>query len=1085
MKCRKNHFFEKSTLLWAIVAVLFISFSERSFASVNEVNEVAAISQQGRTVTGRIVDATGEPVIGATIIEVGSSPINGTITNFDGEYTLVLTTANPALNISFIGFLEITENVGARSIVNIILEEYVSFLDEVVVVGYGTMRRRDLTGAVATVRAEDILRESPRSVQDVLRGSVAGLSMGFGTGAAGTSTMLLRGDNRLLTDAQRNAGRTSEPLIVLDGVIWQGALSDINPQDIASIDILKDASSAAVFGARAASGVIVIMTQRGARGGRPQISVNSTVGVVQAASLREILSPEGFLEKRRAFNLYTGRHTDDFLARHPGMFDDPRRLPAGVDQLTWINYGRAANNQLTTFTEEDLLRTWGSRLMLTTTEVDNFIRGRTTNWQDEIFQLGFQQDHHISVSHRTDDVSYFWSMSFSDREGIIVDDRFQRFATRLNLESTITSFLRVGIHAGFSTRDNSFLNQSGGRHDAMRGMQTVISPFGVNEIGNPDVPLNIQRLPTGSPTEVNEFFDNQFRTRRDRLNTFDANVFAVVTLPFNIEYQVNFVPYYHRRDWMNHESSDNPQWSGIGGRAERRHWETFSWHVDNILRYSQRFGIHNIEATFLYNIEKRERWQSRLQGTGFLPSDVLGFHRMQAATNFEHFYSSDDVQTGDALMGRIFYSLMDRYMITASIRRDGFSAFGMNNPHAVFPAISGAWTFTSENFAQSFHHIMDFGRLRLSWGENGNRDVGMYDALLDLVTNPHPVLGSGGYILQMRMRAARMANPDLRWERTASTNLGLDFSLLNNMVSGSFEAFTSTTTDLLMRRELPTVTGHYWVTSNMGELRTRGFEATLNVRPVSNQNFTWRTSGNFSLYRREIISLFGDMVDIFDANGNVIGQREANDYVNEWFIGQAPDRIWDFKRAGVWQIEEREEAARLGLQPGDFKYLDLDGSGVMGMNNRTFLGYRTPRFRWAWRNDFTFFRDFTASTTVYSAWGWYRTFNAAANAPSFPDRQSQFAQPFWTPENRINDFARLGSRNIGNNWVNASFIRFDNITLSYNVPRAVVQRASIQNMRITAGIRNVAIWSPHWHWHDAETAVPTPRTYSVSLNFTL
>jgi hypothetical protein len=457
---------------------------------------------------------------------------------------------------------------------------------------------------------------------------------------------------------------------------------------------------------------------------------------------------------------------------------------------------------------------------------------------------------------------------------------------------------------------------------------------------------------------------------------------------------------------------------------------------------------------------------------------------MQAATQQE-ISSSDDYRSGDALMGRLFYSLKDKYMITTSVRRDGYSAFGLNHPYGVFFSVAGAWTFTSEKFAESFNHIMNHGKLRFSWGENGNRDIGQYVALANLVSDPHPYMQPGGnYILKQQARADRMANRDLRWERTASTNIGLDFAFLNSLLSGSMEAYIATTNDLLMSRNLPNVLGYDDVMANLGQLQNRGFELTLNARVMSNPNFTWRTSGNFSLNRRKITRLFGDMVDVLDANGNVIGKKEADDPENGWFIGQDPDRIWDYVQKGVWQVGETEDT-RPGWRVGDFKYIDQNKDGVMNNDDKVFQGYRTPRFRWAWRNDFTFLKDFTLSTSVYSNLGQYRTFNAAANNPSFPDRESQYKQPYWTPENPINNFARLRSAQLGNNWINSSFVRLDNIALSYNVPRSIIQKASIQSLRVTAGVRNVAVWAPHWKWWDPENGTHVPRTYNISLNFTL
>ena len=1073
----------KSTLLWAIAATLFFSFSERSFASVDEVNEVAAISQQSRTVSGRIVDQAGEPVIGATIIEVGSNPLNGTITNFDGEYTLHLTTAAPALNISFIGFEEMVVNVGNLSTLNLVMHEYASFLDEVVVIGYGTARRRDLTGAISTIRAESLQAEAPRSIQDMLRANAPGLSIGFGTGASGSAGLLVRGDNTL----QAN----QEPLIVLDGVIWQGALSDINPMDIASIDILKDASSAAVFGARAAGGVIVLATQRGARGDRPRINVNTSFGIVQSVNMPELMSGDQFMDWRGAFR-YGGASQAE---RDALIFSDPRRL-SGSQQLDWFNFG--LSNPVGAVTEEELLRTWALRLGMGPIETENFLLGRTTDWLNERFQLGIQQDYHISVSNRSDHSSYFWSMGWSDREGIIVGDRWQAFRTRLNKEATITPFLRVGVHANFSARNESFISTGAGG----AGGIASINPFGVNEIGNPDVEQLIWRHPTGDPQLTNPFFDNRYRTRRDWRNTLSANMFAIVTLPFNIEYQFNFVPYYQWRDRMQHDSAENFQWAARGGFAYREQWKTYHWQIDNILRWNQRFNeIHNVQVTLMQGAERRDRWRMRMEGENFAPSDILGFHNMAASDPLRRMINStDDIWTGDALMARVFYSLLDRYMLTLSVRRDGFSAFGVNNPRGVFPAAAAAWTFTSEEFAQPLHHWLDFGRLRLSWGENGNRDIGQYYALSNLTVGggggQHPYIGLDGRIVYLtQLWQDRMGNADLRWERTAAWNIGLDFAMFNSRLRGNVDLYHSTTHDLLLNRTLPTITGFSSVMANLGKLENRGIEAALNFNVVRNQNFAWTTSGSFAMNRRKLLRIFGDMINVYDAEGNFLYQREVDDPGNNWFIGQDPNRIWQFEFAGVWQEDEREAAAVFGSVPGDLRWVDQNGDGIMNDDDRVFQGYNqySPRFRWTWRNEFTLYRNWTITTMMYSAWGHYRRFNRVHNNNGNPDRNSDFVQPFWTPDNPINTHGRVGSRQIpgANYYRNMSFIRLDNITLSYNVPRSLIQRASIQNMRISASVRNAAMWAPHWDFWDPEPGretnyvAPTPRTYSVSLNFTL
>lgn len=355
-----------------------------------------------------------------------------------------------------------------------------------------------------------------------------------------------------------------------------------------------------------------------------------------------------------------------------------------------------------------------------------------------------------------------------------------------------------------------------------------------------------------------------------------------------------------------------------------------------------------------------------------------------------------------------------------------------------------------------------------------------------MVSGPHPYIDQNGNVyITSQIYVNRMSNVNLKWERTASVNVGLDFSFLNNRISGALEAYKATTNDLLVDRALPEIIGYNSVAANLGKLENRGFEATVNANIISSPKFDWNASANFSLNRRKIVSLYGDMIDIIDDNGNVIGQKEADDIKNKWFIGQDPDRIWDYEHIGVWQKEEATEAAIYGLQPGDFKYKDQNEDGVMTDEDKIFQGYTTPRFRWTLRNEFVFYKNLSLSTMIYSYWGQYGSFNRAANVSNFPDRCSEYVQPYWTAENKINDYARIGSKNIGTVYKEKSFIRLENITLSYNVPKTLIQKISVQDMRLSLSVRNVAVFSPDWNFWDPELSEPTPRIYNISLNFTL
>ncbi|WP_080904239.1 TonB-dependent receptor [Parabacteroides sp. Marseille-P3160] len=1018
---------------------------------------------QNYVVTGTVKDIEGHSLIGVNVIEKETT--RGTLTDLDGKYSLETSGRNIVLTFSYIGYTPQEISIGNKKEIDIILHEDVQKLEEVVVIGYGTARKKDLTGSISSIRTEKLEAEAPRSVQDLLRANAAGMIVGMANSAKGDATLLIRGDGTLKAD--------SGPLYVVDGVIFDGTFADINPNDISSIDILKDASSAAVYGAKAANGVILLTTKKG-QSGKPRITFNANMGFVENSNMPRVMNAPEFLDYRYDYEI--GKRASDYLAKYPQMFVDPRKLE-GVNQLDWYNYDQ--KTPVTSVTEEQLLRTWLSRLELKTPETENYLTNKITDWQGLVFQTGFQQDYTASISNRSDNLSYYWSLNYVDRKGIIVGNRFQNIRSRLNVESKITDFLKVGLNANFADRNEGFLQADWEK-------SAVISPYGSD---NRDDPNSIyQRLPTGDPTPVNPFYDNQYRDRRNRYNTFNASIYAIVSLPYGFEYQVNYTPSYIWHEYFNHESSQNQEWKAKGGNSERQHEKTFNWQVDNIIRWKKEYNdIHKFEVTLLQNAEKGQYWQTIAKTSNYSPSDILGYHRLQAGT-VPLVSSNDTYKTGDALMGRIYYSLHDKYMLTASIRRDGYSAFGLKNPRATFPAVALGWVFTSEDFMRKTDSWLNYGKLRLSWGKNGNRDLAdQYTALSDMTSGLHPYIDQNGNIyLSSYLYVNRMANSGLKWESKAAYNLGLDFSLFKDILSGSVEVYTATTHDLLVDRALPEIIGFNSVAANLGELQNKGFEVTLNANIMKRENFEWSGSANFSLNRREIKKLYGDMVDVKDSDGNVIGQKEADDIKNQWFIGQDPDRIWDYERIGVWQLGEEDEAAKYGCQPGDFKYKDQNRDGVMTDNDKVFQKYKTPRFRWTFRNDFRLFKDFDLSFLLYSYWGYYNTFNRAANNSNFPDRCSGYALPRWTPNNPINDYARVGSKNIGNNYVNRSFIRLDNITASYNVPPKFLKKFFVQNMRLTLSVRNAAMWAPEWDFGDPESgADPTPRTYNLSVNFTL
>ncbi|HRP32835.1 MAG TPA: SusC/RagA family TonB-linked outer membrane protein [Agriterribacter sp.] len=1011
---------------------------------------------QNITVRGRVTSADkpdGVPGISVTV--QGST--NGTTTDDGGRYQLTGVPGTANLVFTSIGFKTQTVAVKGQTTVNIVLEaSEASQLEQVVVIGYGTAKKKDLTGAVASVKATQLENEHPASIQDVLRGNVAGLNVGFTASPKGDVSLEVRGRNTL------NAG--SSPLIVLDGIIYYGALADINPSDIESIDVLKDASSAAVYGAKAASGVIQVTTKKG-RSDKPVINVNSSVGVASMSVNEHVYNAQDFLNVWRR-NAQYSTHVN----AKPYEYDDPRTLPSSISIAEWQAYDNSTT---------DPVITWLQRLNLQPVEVANYNKGQSIDWYDMVFRNGIRQDYNVSLSGRKEGINYYWSLGYMNNEGVVDLDDYSVVRSRLNVDAKVTNFLSVGTNTQFSIRDESAVPVDW-------TLITSNSPWGsyYNDDSSllrfrPNDEVSGGNNPYGVPTYTN---------RMQKYYELNASIYAKVSLPFDIKYQINFTPRFEWYNYFNGESALWQEWTNLGGRATRENRTIYQWQIDNLITWSRDIArYHHVDVTLLANSEKYQMWSNSMTNTGFQPSDILSYNNMGAGTN-PVVSSNDEYSTADALMARLFYSYKDRYMLTLTTRRDGYSAFGQSNPRATFPSAALGWVFSDEPFLKT--NWLNYGKLRVSYGLNGNRDIGRYVALSDLQTGKYLHVLPDGTIEQVsQLYVNNMQNKLLKWETTTAFNLGIDFSVLDNRLDGSIDVYKSKTNDLLVQRTLPDILGFNFVWDNLGQVDNKGIEINLNSKNIQRKNFAWSTSVNFSLNRNKIVHLYGAKTDIKDANGNVIGQREADDKANGWFIGQPLDVIWGQRELGIWQTPDKDKAAAYGVYPGDFKIKDVNNDGKYTDADREFLGFTEPRFRWTLRNEFTFLEHFSFSFMMYSYWGHLATYNQAKNrSNAFPDRVNSYAFPFWTPENPINDYARMASNDGGasfNVYRKKSFIRLDNIALAYRVPQNLLKPLHTRDLKFYFTIRNAAVYTTNWTYWDPENNGPTPRIYTLGLNLTL
>ena len=1055
---------------------------------------VQDVNQSG-IVSGQVVDKAGEPVIGATI-KVKDSAI-GTVTDLDGNFELKDVPSGGVLVITYVGFQakEIAYKSGQS--VKVVIEEDSETLQDVVVVGYGTMRKKDLTGSVVQIDPSKIADQNPGSVQDILRGT-PGLQIGFDSSAKGSGASIqLRGQNSLYTEASHNA-----PLIILDGMQFNGDLSEINPDDIAQIDVLKDASSAAIYGAKAASGVIIITTKKG-KEGKPIINLSMNLAANTKAQYRDVFGPDEYMRYREDwFKAQTYGYDENGKW---GYYGKDSGIPAGYyDNLNNISKYGLTQEQWSTIgpktlqSGESMLSLYARRMGLDADAalvMENFLAGKVYNWEDATFRTGFNQDYNASLSGATDRVNYYMSFGYLNNEGAIQGDDYFAYRANMKINAKITDWLEMGANVNFQDRsDTSSPVPLGSNY--WDDNQLRESPYSARytEDGSEN-----QYPRSGNPTNggYNYHFNQQYIDLEKGYTVLNTIFNAKITLPYGFTYQFNIAPrmqWFYDRYWM---SAELPNSDPATRGSNRNTSKTFDWNLNNTLTWDRTFNKeHHFTVTLVQEAEENRYWSDNISARNITPTDVLGFHYIQGANKEQSSFSTNDTHsTAAAYLGRLFYGYKDRYMFTGTLRRDGYSAFGHNNPWANFWSVGTSWVFSEEKFMEGANTWLDYGKLRISYGTNGNRSLSnTYLALSNLANGglyAYYRYGSTTQDVLNALSVSRLGNPNLEWEKTSSWNFGLDFSVLKRRVSGSIDLYHKRTHDMIMAQRLPNFTGFSSITTNLGEVTNSGIEITLRTVNVNTENFQWNTALGFSYNKNKIKHLYYE----YDEDG-----KEMDDTSNGWFIGKPIGEIWYWKTDGIWQADEAEEAAKVNQKPGDPKVVNsyteddkADGTPVYNDEDRQYLGTTQPPIYWNMRNDFVFFKDFTFSFSMYSYMGhkslsgnWLNGDNSGS---MFTQTCNTYAKEYWTPDNPTNKYARLNA--VGPSGVtgiqklyNRSFVRLDNITFGYTLPRNITSQWGIQRVHLTAGINNV-FTIDSWEYGDPETGGFSNRQFQFGINITL
>ncbi|MDR0940406.1 MAG: TonB-dependent receptor [Mediterranea sp.] len=981
---------------------------------------VTTANAQNLTVKGNVKDINGEAIVGASVVRQGTS--HGTISDIDGNFQLNVP-ADAILVVSYVGYENQTVNVNGRSFVSVTLNEDAALIDEVVVVGYGTQKKSDVTGALTSVPKDRLSKLPVTNVLQAIQGVAAGVNVTQFSSIPGEEpSVMVRGQNSI------NA--STAPYIVVDGIpISQtgGSISDINPNDIASMEILKDASATAIYGINGANGVLLITTKRGTDD-KPTIRYNGYVGFENIAHM---MAPGG---------------TDQMLARYA----EYSRI-----QSSSLFQGSPVRNEY---------------------EFINYEAGRTVDWMDLVTRTGVITDHNVTISGGNKSAArYYVSADYMSQKGVLEGYNYKRYSIRTNLDMDVTKYLTVGTTSYIVSH-----NRDGGRVNLLNA--AAMSPWAR--------PYEDDGSLTRYPMYSESLWENPLLdtlTNPERRN-WNISVNGYADLKFGdlwkplqgLKYRLNVgFSYVTGRD----NSYTGQNVFDEAGTASIANSEDQSWIAENILSYDRDFGKHHIGFTGVYAAKRiKTRWVSA--GGSNFPNDVLGWNKLSAAGT-ESADSETTLYTTLSQMARINYSYDSRYLLTASIRRDGTSVFAPERKYATFPSIALGWNVTNEAFMEKTADVLNNLKLRLSYGESGNEGINKYATLSKMDTNS---LAMGGQSLTTMNVNTTMGNLDLGWETTRMFNFGIDFGLWDNRINGSIDAYTSNTRDLLLRRGLPRITGYADVYQNIGKVKNTGLEITINSRNIVTRDFTWGTNLVFATNSNKLQDLYGNKTD---------------DLGNRWFIGHPVGVIYDYTMLGIWQQEEIDAGLHHGwdeqAQPGDVKLADLDGNGLINDDDRRILGQTSPKWTGGLTNTFTY-KDLSLSVFIQTVQGSMANNHQLSVTSDEQGRRNAPAEiGFWTPENKSNEWRSLSNTSNRHSYGyprDNSYTTIKDITLSYNFPKKITDAIGIGTLQVYASGRNLYTFTDWIGWDPEgrddlrgntdywEINYPKTRSFIFGLNVT-
>jgi TonB-linked SusC/RagA family outer membrane protein len=1011
--------------------------------NIPENNEPKTSQQKPtRQIKGTVVDEKGEPVIGANVVEKGTT--NGIITDMDGDFSLFVE-EHATLHFSYIGYLSQEINISNQNQVQIILKEDSQNLDEVVVIGYGVVKKSDLTGSVSALKSDDINIGMSNSPDQALKGKVAGILITTQSGQPGVGNIVrVRGTSSILG--------SNDPLYVVDGIPLDGGgsaagisgksispLTTISPSDIESIEILKDASATAIYGSRGANGVIMITTKQGQYGARYNVNANITAGFQQVDHMIELTSPEQWVE--------LWNEAMDYKNSGMGKYD-VNNLPARTD------------------------------------------------WQKAIFRTAPLQRYELNFDGGTDKLRYMLSGSYTTQDGTIMDTDFKRYTLRTNIENKTTNWLTVGANIS-ATRTESNQAEDGGV-GANSPVAVIVLATPIKSIYKEDGSYELYADPENG--KGNPYASIREITNNDVRNRFASNVYANISFIPDLALKSNFAVDYVNANAYNYIPSYISQgMSPVNGSATIGGRNQLYWNWTNTLTYIKTFNkIHSLTAMAGLEFQKNEVRGHNAKGTNFANDNAMYYNLTEATTYSAG--SSYNAWQMESYFARVIYSLMYKYIFTFTGRIDGSSRFGENNKYATFPSGAFAWRIKEEDFMQNLDVLSNL-KLRTSYGVSGEQGIPVYRTLSTLTTNNvwmNNTLNTGYY-------PSRSADPNLKWEKTYQTDIGLDVGLFQNRINLALDYYYKKTTDLHYYQALPPTSGFTSMLKNIGSIENKGFEISLNAYVINAKNFKWDVNINNSWNRNKILELGNDRKEVINPGEGVQG-TDVKSTPSILRVGSPLGVLYGYHSDGIIYDEtEAAAAAAMGHVmpfPGELKIIDMNEDGKITEEDKDIIANANPKFTGGMTNTFTY-KNFELNILLQWIYGndimsYQHMMNQRMSSGN--NATKEWYDTRWTEKNPSRTEPRAGYdirayTDVDYHVFDGSFLRLNNVSLSYSLPKKWLNKINLKTAKISAMVDNLYTFTKYKGWMPDISSVnnvmgqgidsgtyPVPRTISFSIN---